>query len=353
MIKNYIVYKITDLTNNKVYIGKTTTQLKKRWSVHLAHAKYFERYKEAGKTYLHAAMRKHGTENFIIKEIDRALNDKHLFWLENFYIEYFNAINPKYGYNLILDKYDNGVFDRTLSNDSLAKIIHNSHKKGKNKGVYLDKERSTWNVRIKKGDLLVFKRFNSYGEAAIISDKIRILFYDDSIEDLIYPEKIQEYLTEDLQKLYEGLVHQEPKKSLYNGVTLNKNNTFLVRWRNKNLCFGSYKTEKEAAEVFDKCYFYLTGKIDKLNFPKNLIIYKIEDLEEFYEGVLNKISEGNKLNRKSSKYKHICKHNKKWRFIITIHNKKMNSTVYETEEEAYQALQIYLTQQQTSDLSVK
>ena len=38
--KNYFIYKITNNINGKVYIGRTTQTIQKRWFVHQCHAKY-------------------------------------------------------------------------------------------------------------------------------------------------------------------------------------------------------------------------------------------------------------------------------------------------------------------------
>lgn len=76
------IYKITNIKNNKFYIGKTKRSLKTRFSQHKNRAKSNE------KTYLHNAMRKYGFENFIIEIIENVdninlLNEKEQYWIEN------------------------------------------------------------------------------------------------------------------------------------------------------------------------------------------------------------------------------------------------------------------------------
>ena len=75
----YIVYKITNNINGKVYIGQTTENLEKRWKRHCG-------YQLNNGTYLHNAMKKYGVENFYIEEIDEANNQNELNELEYFYI---------------------------------------------------------------------------------------------------------------------------------------------------------------------------------------------------------------------------------------------------------------------------
>lgn len=59
----YMIYKITNLINGKIYIGKTIN-LERRWYYHCWNAQH-------GKsTRLYIAMRKHGIENFAIEKIN-------------------------------------------------------------------------------------------------------------------------------------------------------------------------------------------------------------------------------------------------------------------------------------------
>lgn len=65
------IYKITNLINNKVYIGLTICSINKRWREHKSHV-----YNSMKRTYLYNAMRKYGIDNFkieIIEECDNSL----------------------------------------------------------------------------------------------------------------------------------------------------------------------------------------------------------------------------------------------------------------------------------------
>ena len=89
-----IIYKITNVVNNKVYIGLTTTPLKKRWYAHVRDSKKSEKH-------LYAAMRKYGLYNFKIEVIDDTAKDiQELGKLERKYIKIYKSSNPDYGYNL-------------------------------------------------------------------------------------------------------------------------------------------------------------------------------------------------------------------------------------------------------------
>ena len=59
-----IIYKITNLANNKIYIGETIRNLNVRWNEHKSEALGGRH----GYTYhLHNAIRKYGIDNFIIE----------------------------------------------------------------------------------------------------------------------------------------------------------------------------------------------------------------------------------------------------------------------------------------------
>lgn len=98
MYEGYI-YLITNLINNKKYIGQTIQTINRRYTQHLANA-----FKYNKNTHLYQAMRKHGKDNFkieIIEIISRKSKEelsKDIFKLETEYILKFDTF--KNGYNL-------------------------------------------------------------------------------------------------------------------------------------------------------------------------------------------------------------------------------------------------------------
>lgn len=91
-----IIYKITNLINNKIYIGQTRRSLRSRW---LQHSNPNTSNKN-GSRILRYAILKYRKENFKIEQIDEAstlkeLNEKEYLWIEN-----MNCIAPN-GYNLV------------------------------------------------------------------------------------------------------------------------------------------------------------------------------------------------------------------------------------------------------------
>ena len=89
------IYKITNKVNNKVYIGQTSKTIEERFAAHLRHA--------ANKVnrYLYDAMNYYGYENFIVEQLEvckkSLLDEREIYW-----INFYKANNPDYGYNMTI-----------------------------------------------------------------------------------------------------------------------------------------------------------------------------------------------------------------------------------------------------------
>lgn len=89
-----IIYKVTNLVNNKVYIGKTVHKLEKRRKNHISDAKA-----KRHNMLFHKAIRKYGEENFCWEILDTVMFSDLLLELEKFYIQKYNSRVPN-GYNM-------------------------------------------------------------------------------------------------------------------------------------------------------------------------------------------------------------------------------------------------------------
>jgi group I intron endonuclease len=88
----YIVYKISNLVNNKIYFGVTQQKLKIRWQQHKCNSNK--------KSYhLYNAMKKYGFEKFNIEIVFEANSKKEMLEKEIQLIALFNTNNRLYGYN--------------------------------------------------------------------------------------------------------------------------------------------------------------------------------------------------------------------------------------------------------------
>lgn len=87
------IYKVTNKIDNKVYIGQTCRDPKKRWIEHYS--------RDINKdTYFHRALKKYGKDNFLWEVIeqceDDVLNEREIYWIK-YYDSYYK--NNK-GYNM-------------------------------------------------------------------------------------------------------------------------------------------------------------------------------------------------------------------------------------------------------------
>lgn len=98
MISN--IYKITDRTNNKVYIGQTKRDIYKRFAEHINKALNSNRKKDKH-VALYIAMYNHKPENFYIELIEKVegtpkeIDNKEIYWISK-----YDSTNPDKGYNI-------------------------------------------------------------------------------------------------------------------------------------------------------------------------------------------------------------------------------------------------------------
>ena len=93
MQKIFTVYKITDRTNNKVYIGVTSQDIENRLKGHISKAEGGSNLK------LHKMIMEHGKENFVISSLEITTDSGVAPELEKKYIKLFQSNNADYGYN--------------------------------------------------------------------------------------------------------------------------------------------------------------------------------------------------------------------------------------------------------------
>lgn len=86
------IYKITNIQNNKVYIGQSIRPIKERFKRHMS-----DGLNNILDTHLARAIRKYGKSNFTIEEIDKATTQEELNIKEQFWIRYYDSIDL--GYN--------------------------------------------------------------------------------------------------------------------------------------------------------------------------------------------------------------------------------------------------------------
>ena len=90
----YRIYKVTNLNNNKKYIGWTDKPtIERRWRSHLTDARNGSPY------HIHRAIRKHGPFSFKIEQIDECYTKDEKNRLEIYWIAHYNTFLGE-GYNM-------------------------------------------------------------------------------------------------------------------------------------------------------------------------------------------------------------------------------------------------------------
>jgi group I intron endonuclease len=132
----YQIYKITNIVNNKCYVGQTRRNLPTRMAEHVSRAKHNCKW---AITY---AIRKYGAENFSIHSLDLAEDRNLANWLESLYIGLLRANQAGYGYNMtaggegvehtpeIRAKISAALTGKPLSIESRAKLKGNKNASG-------------------------------------------------------------------------------------------------------------------------------------------------------------------------------------------------------------------------------
>ena len=90
------IYKITNVTNNKCYIGKTVLSIEERFLQHKRDSKKTRLEKRP----LYSAFNKYGIDNFVIEEIEECnsevVSEREQYWI-CFYDSYRNGYNAALG----------------------------------------------------------------------------------------------------------------------------------------------------------------------------------------------------------------------------------------------------------------
>ena len=90
------IYKITNLINQKAYIGKTVNSIEKRWSEHIRESQR----ERAENRPLYKALNKYGISNFTIELIEEVevnqLSEREIYWI-GYYHTYEDGYNATLG----------------------------------------------------------------------------------------------------------------------------------------------------------------------------------------------------------------------------------------------------------------
>lgn len=96
-MEQYLIYKITNQINQKVYIGLTRTGLDLRWKKHVGAALRCE-----DNSIFHYAIKKYRPENFKKEVLIEGLTLTEAYEKEKYYISLYDSFNKTKGYNMTL-----------------------------------------------------------------------------------------------------------------------------------------------------------------------------------------------------------------------------------------------------------
>lgn len=125
MVCAEIIYKITNLVNNKIYIGQTIRDFQTRIGEHRRHKK--------SNNHLKNAFEKYGFNNFKFEIIDTATSINELNNKEIDYINQYNSTDRSVGYNIEIGG------KNSLANPETLEKMSNSHKGIKQSKEWVDK----------------------------------------------------------------------------------------------------------------------------------------------------------------------------------------------------------------------
>lgn len=118
------IYKITNLINGKIYVGKTAFSIEKRWKEHYADSK------KGLDRPLYRAINKYGIDNFKIEQIEEVSTDeeacqREIYWI-SFYNSYYTGYNATFGGDG-RQQYDPKqiltLWKEGLTNKEIAKVV--------------------------------------------------------------------------------------------------------------------------------------------------------------------------------------------------------------------------------------
>lgn len=120
----YLLYKITNNINNKIYIGQTTETLERRFQRHIG-------YQLEDGTYFHRAIKKYGAEHFKIELIAEVANQEELDIIEIAYINSYPR-DQLYNTKFIQGKCGGDTLSQHPNREAICKKISDSKMGAKN-----------------------------------------------------------------------------------------------------------------------------------------------------------------------------------------------------------------------------
>jgi hypothetical protein len=290
------IYKITNIINNKIYIGITKRALKRRFYEHTQNKNGL----------LYNSISKYGKQNFSIQQIDESDTLLYALFKESNYISQHASYEREKGYNLIKNSFYMEFTEEVKLR--LIEALKNKKKLMEENpyiGVFFIKYKKRWCFKINALDKKAcIKNFKTCYDAAIARDIYLVENYDKEVVCRLmnFPEMYKN-IQDGKINFPERQLSINYKKSKYSGVFFEKR---FQKWRvridktkceDKDISFskGLIDDEKDAAELSDYIKVNFYKNYAHLNFPEKIDLYKSEN----YKLPLSVIEKSKKIKYKN------------------------------------------------------
>ena len=142
------IYKITNIQNNKVYIGQTIRPVEQRFHRHINDA-----LNNILDTHFARAIRKYGKESFIMETIDTAKSQEELNQKEQYWIRFYDSVNKGYNETDAISKCGGNTYQS--KNDEEMSVIKNKIRQTK-LGAKNPMARKVKRINIKTNEVDIF-----------------------------------------------------------------------------------------------------------------------------------------------------------------------------------------------------
>ena len=178
------IYKITNLINNKKYIGQTNDP-NRRWQ---EHQRFGNTIEEEKTKLLYSAMKKYGKDNFIFEIIEGPIqnyNEREVFWI-TYYNTYIGNENSQ-GYNLTLG----GDDPPRLCGENNPNTVHS----------IAEIEQIQYLLKNTKLSILEIAKTFNYNRSSIERINKGIIWHNDNLEYPLRPENTQNFSKDRAEKI--------------------------------------------------------------------------------------------------------------------------------------------------------
>ena len=156
------IYKITNIQNNKIYIGQSIRPIEDRFHRHINDA-----LNNVLDTHFARAIRKYGKDSFIIEEIDSANSQEELTQKEQYWIQYYNSVQEGYNETDATSKCGgNTYFSKTEEEMKIIKNKIRQTKLGKDNPM----ARKVKRINVQTGEINIFDTVISCAKACGIQN---------------------------------------------------------------------------------------------------------------------------------------------------------------------------------------